>query len=107
VYLDGERAAQLVGNVALFIADLDPAHADEYTANSAAYQEEISVLDAVLVQECPDTTFAVTNPDDWAYAAERYDLTLTTDPSAEAWDVLLREAENYMKLMEEVREGCE
>ncbi|MEM6486729.1 MAG: metal ABC transporter substrate-binding protein [Pseudomonadota bacterium] len=94
-------------NIAASLAAADPANADTYQANAAAYVAEMEALDAeimAIVERLPDEArTVVTSHDAFGYFAERYGLTfeapqgLSTESEPSAADV----AEMIVQIREE------
>lgn len=76
VWLDPTLAAYEVNAIAEGLSRADPAHADVYRANAAAYVEKLGELDGRLAGETGTFTrkeFVALHPA-WAYFARRYGL---------------------------------
>jgi zinc transport system substrate-binding protein len=76
VWLDPTLAAYEVNTIAEGLSRADPAHADVYRANAAAYVEKLDGLDRRLAAETGTFTrkeFVALHPA-WAYFARRYGL---------------------------------
>lgn len=76
VWQDPANVMIWADNIASALADLDPAHAEDYAANAAAYQSELTELDDYLMEQTARIPEAdrrlVTNHDTLAYFARRY-----------------------------------
>ncbi len=76
-WLDPTRLAAVAGELSGRLAELDPAHADEFTANATALQTALSELDssfATGLANCARRAL-VTSHSAFAYLARRYELT--------------------------------
>lgn len=76
VWLDPTLAAYEVNAIAEGLSRADPAHADTYRANAAAYVEKLEALDGRLAAETGTFTrkeFVALHPA-WSYFARRYGL---------------------------------
>lgn len=74
-WLDTERAGQAVENVDNGLAAADPANADAYAANAAAYTDRLAALDAAYRKRLADRTgdtVLVAGHNSFQYLAERY-----------------------------------
>jgi len=72
------NAVTMVENIADGLAEADPAHAEAYRANAAAYTEELRALDAEVaaaIEPLPDKR-VVTNHEAFGYYTDRYGLEL-------------------------------
>lgn len=72
------NAAELSAAIADTLAELDPAHADRYTANAAAYGEKLTALDgeyAAMVEAAPVKTVLFGDRFPFRYLVEDYGLT--------------------------------
>ncbi len=87
-------------NIGAALADLDPAHAGEYSANLAAFEAEIDALDAEITEKLSgleNRKFMVFHPS-WGYFAEDYGLEMYAievggqEPSAAELTELVRRA---------------
>ncbi|MCL6635282.1 MAG: metal ABC transporter substrate-binding protein [Peptococcaceae bacterium] len=76
IWVDPVNAKQMVGNIAEGLAEADPAHADEYRKNAAAYQDRLDALHARYQSELAGVKFRefITSHDAFGYLAERYQL---------------------------------
>ncbi|HXK32399.1 MAG TPA: metal ABC transporter substrate-binding protein [Dehalococcoidia bacterium] len=104
VWLDPERAKQMVDNIAEALAAADPAGADTYRANAAAYNavlDDAAAEARALIDEIPEQDRKiVTNHDGFGYFAEAFGLevvgavipssTTGAEPSAQETAGLLR-----------------
>lgn len=103
VWLDPQLVMQWVQNVETALSSLDPARADLYEGNAAAYLEELEALDARIEAElgriAPERRKLVTNHDALAYFARRFDFEVVgtvipaastvAEPSAQALAALV------------------
>jgi ABC-type Zn uptake system ZnuABC Zn-binding protein ZnuA len=84
VWLDPLRMSVIVDALAVRIAELDPARADDVRAAAAAYRAELDALDAEIAARLAPFAGAPFVPfhDAWPYFAERYglDLVLEVEP---------------------------
>ncbi|WP_049981598.1 metal ABC transporter substrate-binding protein [Halolamina rubra] len=74
-WLDPTRVADAAGTVESALADLDPAHADTYTANADAFRERLRDLDArieAVVADAGTETLLVAGHDSFGYLEDRY-----------------------------------
>ena len=80
VWFSVPNAMQWTKNVAQVLSELDPAHAETYASNAAAYQGELAELEAYtegqLGQIPEDRRFLVTNHDAFGYFADSYGFTV-------------------------------
>ena len=78
VWFDVSMWKETLGPIARELAKLDPAHAQEYEANAAAYARELDELDAWVKQQTasipPDQRTLVTAHDAFGYFGRRYGL---------------------------------
>jgi zinc/manganese transport system substrate-binding protein len=76
VWFDVDNVKIWVDNIADVLSALDPAHADVYAANGAAYRTRLDELDAYIRQQVltipPDRRKLVTNHESFGYFAVRY-----------------------------------
>jgi ABC-type Zn uptake system ZnuABC Zn-binding protein ZnuA len=90
VWQDPLRVQQMVTNIAEALAAADPAHAEDYQRNAAAYNAQLDELDAEIRAMFGPVPAAnrkiVTNHESLAYFADRYELELvgTVIPGAYA-----------------------
>lgn len=103
VWHDPRRMAFYVRNIADGLAKADPAGADAYRANAAAYANRLAALDAWAEAEFGRVPAAgrkiITSHDAFGYLAERYRLTLRSprglsteaEPSAKGIAALIRQ----------------
>ena len=80
VWLDPANVIVWVQNIESALSAYDPAHSDVYSANSAAYIEELQSLDQWIVEETslipPGNRLIVTDHMLFGYFAEKYDFTV-------------------------------
>jgi ABC-type Zn uptake system ZnuABC Zn-binding protein ZnuA len=80
VWFSIENVVQWTRNVAQILSDLDPANAETYASNAAAYQAELAELaayaEAQLSQIPEERRFLVTNHDAFGYLARDYGFTV-------------------------------
>lgn len=78
IWMDPRRACQMMENLAQGLGALDPAHADQFTANAQAAQDEILTSYAALKAQLTGLTprDLITFHDGFAYFAEAFDLTI-------------------------------
>jgi ABC-type Zn uptake system ZnuABC Zn-binding protein ZnuA len=76
VWLDVRNVMIWVENIRQALSALDPAHADRYAANAAAYRAELEALDAWVLEQVaqvpPQNRKLVTNHPSFGYFADRY-----------------------------------
>jgi len=76
VWLDVRNVMIWVENTRQALSALDPAHADRYAANAAAYRAELEALDAWVLEQVaqvpPQNRKLVTNHPSFGYFADRY-----------------------------------
>ena len=76
VWLDVRNVLIWVENIRQALSTLDPAHADRYAANAAAYRAELEALDAWVLEQVaqvpPQNRKLVTNHPSFGYFADRY-----------------------------------
>ena len=76
VWLDVRNVLVWVENIRQALSALDPAHADRYAANAAAYRAELEALDAWVLEQVaqvpPQNRKLVTNHPAFGYFADRY-----------------------------------
>lgn len=96
-WLDPDRLARLAAPVAAALAEIDPDHADAFTANAAAVESDLASLDAQFqagLATCQERVI-VTSHEAFGYLADRYDLTQVgisgLDPDAEPSPARLKE----------------
>ncbi|BDZ43230.1 zinc ABC transporter substrate-binding protein [Paraoerskovia sediminicola] len=96
-WLDPQRLADLVPAVEEQLAEIDPEHADDFSANAAALTDELATLDeeyATALEPCAGAAL-VTSHEAFGYLAERYDLDQVgiagVDPENEPAPARLRE----------------
>lgn len=79
-WFDARNVNQWVENVARVLSDLDPANADTFAANAAAYREDLDELEAYATAQLDsipaENRFLVTNHDAFGYLAEAYGFTV-------------------------------
>ena len=80
VWFSIHNVEQWATNVAEILSDLDPANADVYAANAAAYIEELEELEAYVEEQLSqipeENRFLVTNHDTFGYFAHEYGFTV-------------------------------
>jgi zinc transport system substrate-binding protein len=93
---DPTRLADVAQDIAINLADADPAHAADYTANADALVAELDTLDQDYrdgLAQCAGATLVVSH-EAFGYLAERYDLVQVgisgIDPEAEPSPARLR-----------------
>ncbi len=103
VWLDPTLAAYEVSAIAVGLAHADPAHADAYRANAAAYVRKLEELDGRLAGETGAFTrkeFVALHPA-WSYFARRYGLVeaaaIEEVPSKEPSGQLIKKIVDDMK----------
>lgn len=77
VWNDPEAWSLIVGYTAEKLADIDPAHAAEYQANAAAFQQQIAAAAAdaqQLLDTVPEPRILITGHDAFSYFGTTYDL---------------------------------
>ena len=77
VWLDPLLAAQMVRRIAAVLAEADPVHASEYTANADRYVSRLERLDEYIrrsLSGCRTRTVLYAGPFPFGYFARRYDL---------------------------------
>jgi len=76
VWLDVRNVLVWVENIRQALSALDPAHAEQYAANAAAYRAELEALDAWILEQVarvpPQNRKLVTNHPAFGYFADRY-----------------------------------
>jgi zinc transport system substrate-binding protein len=102
-WLDPSRLPPVADDVAAQLAEIDPGHADEYTANAAAFTTAMTELDqqyADGLATCQSRTI-VTTHEAFSYLAERYDLEQVgisgIDPEGEPSPARLAEVGDLIK----------
>ena len=79
-WLDPISVITYVENIRDGLSQADPAGAEEYTRNAAAYIEELKALDTWIIQQVsqipPERRLLVTNHETFGYFAERYGFTV-------------------------------
>jgi ABC-type Zn uptake system ZnuABC Zn-binding protein ZnuA len=80
LWMDPNNVVEYVENIRLGLSRLDPAGADVYSANAAAYTTELQALDAWIRAQVatipPEGRLLVTNHDSLGYFADRYGFTV-------------------------------
>lgn len=75
-WLDPLQTVQYVENIRLGLTGIDPAGAETYAANAAAYTQQLKELDAWIEQQVaqipPERRLLVTNHESLGYFADRY-----------------------------------
>lgn len=96
-WLNPTLLPKVADDVASALGEIDPEHADEYTANAATFADAMADLDQRYTDglaTCTDRTI-VTTHEAFGYLAEQYDLTQVgisgVDPEAEPSPARLRE----------------
>ncbi len=118
VWTDPRNAIIWVGNIAEAFAEADPANADTYQANAAAYVEQLEAVDAeveeILSIIPAERRILVTNHEFFGYFAHRYEFEVVgavitgggtlsePDPQALAELISLIEAEGVPAIFAEV-----
>ncbi len=78
LWMDVGAWSQVVGIVARTLAEFDPAGAEVYAANAAAYREELAVLDDYVrrtIDSIPrETRYLITAHDAFGYFSRAYDI---------------------------------
>lgn len=102
-WLDPSRLPAVADDVAAQLSEIDPDHADEYTANAAAFTTAMTDLDEQYTDglaTCQSRTI-VTTHEAFSYLAERYDLEQVgisgIDPEGEPSPARLAEVGDLIK----------
>ncbi len=106
-WLDPSKVVAYVDNIRAGLTAIDPAGADEYEANAAAYRQSLQELDSWIVGQVETIPaprrLLVTNHESFGHFAERYGFTLVGSvfPSPDAGGV--PSAKDLGALIEQIR----